>query len=748
MFKGCPELGSLFYICQKKNAMAHVKKRYIVLGTIIFAIFFVLFFLSEITKNYLVKNSEKLIGRKLTIGEMHFNYAKVAVQVKDLVLFETNKTDSFASFKEFYINLNPWTLPFSEYSVSEIRLVNPTIQVIQDGGTFNFSSMMPKKDSLAVKDTTTQKKILKFTIRNIQLIDGKVKYNDLKKKNMVEMKNLNLNLPLISWNNDKSNLGLNFVMGKNGKVNIQATVDNINKKYEIDLTTQDIQIQPITGYMTDYFDVKSMNGLLTSNLKIRGDMNEVINISLTGKGSVSGFSVLDGRSEEILSSSKVTATLKDINLKTFHFGFGTIEANAPHLLVVREKKMTNLERLLLPYFRGDSISKVSGTTTEGTPVTYKIDTIKVNNGLVAITDKTLNRPFKYELNDLNMTMTGLSESADHIPVIFSTKLNNKGELSGKTTWSMVDFMNLEMEAKVKRMDLVSFSPYSEYYVAFPITQGWINYDLGLKMTSKTLDNQNKIKVDELEFGKKRTKDTTAMKVPVRLALYLMKDVNDEIKFELPVTGNPSEPKFKLGKLIWKTFTNLMVKTALSPFKALGGLAGTNPESLDKMSFAFAQDSLNQTQRDELTKLANILKKKKELVLTLSQSTDQEKEKSEIAVQLTKSDYLADQASNPNVPKIKASDLKNEDANLLAFIRKTVPSVDSLRIEKACEKRMDAGRIESRFQALLTLRNKLVNDFITVNQGIPAESVSVSTADLKNLPQELKVPQFKIEVSIK
>ena len=77
-------------------------------------------------------------------------------------------------------------------------------------------------------------------------------------------------------------------------------------------------------------------------------------------------------------------------------------------------------------------------------------------------------------------MTGLSENADRIPVVFSTKLNNKGVLSGETVWSMNDFMNLEMKAKIKRMDLVSFSPYSEYYIASPITQGWFNYDFGLK----------------------------------------------------------------------------------------------------------------------------------------------------------------------------------------------------------------------------------------------------------------------------
>lgn len=727
--------------------MARIKKRYILLGVLSLLIFIILFFASDFTKNYLMKNSEKLIGRQLEIGELHFNYAKVAVQVKNLVLFEANKTDSFASFSEFYINLNPWTLPSSEYSVSEIRLVNPRIQVIQDGEKFNFDSLIPKEDSLAVIDTT-QNEALKFTIKDIQLVNGKVIFNDLQKKNRVEMKNLNLKLPLISWNNEKSDVGIDFSMGQKGHVNVQATVDNLNEKYQIDLKTRDIEILPITGYLTDYIDVKSVNGFLTSNLKIVGDMNDIINISITGNGMVSDLSILDGRSEKIISALKLTTSIKEINLKTFQFGFGKIEVDRPNLLMVLDKDMTNFERFLLPYFHSDSISMASTeTASDESPVTYRIDTIRVNNALISIADNTLNRPFSYELNDLNLTMTGLSDSASKIPVEFTTKLNNRGELSGKTVWSMVDFMNIELEAKLKRMDLMSFSPYSEYYIASPITQGWFNYDLNLKMSAASLKNTNKVKVEELEFGKK-TKDTTAMKVPVRLGLYLMKDAKDLIAFDIPVEGNPSEPKFKLGKIIWKTFANLMVKTALSPFNALAGLAGANPETMDKLPFSYAQDSLNQTQRNDLSKLTSILKKKPDLIITFIQTSDPEKEKAQIAIQLTKTEFAASQVIDPNSPKIRVSEIKDDDENLLTFIRKSIPALDSLGIESASLKLIDKDRVETHFNEILARRNQLISEFLIRDQGIPAESVQVSTADLKNLPQELKIPQFKIEVSIK
>jgi len=728
--------------------MLRVKKRYIALGFLTLFMFALLFFLSTIAKNYLVKNSEKLIGRQLKIGELHFNYAKVAVHVIDLVLFEANKTDSFASFSELYVDFNPWKLPSSEYSFSEIRLVQPRIQVIQDGEKFNFDSLIPKEDSLAIKDTTSQDKELKFTIRNIQLIDGKVIYQDLLKNNVVELKKLNLNLPLIAWNNEQSNMGVDFTMGDRGQVNVQATVDNLKKKYQIDLKTKDIDLKPITVYLQDYVDIQSINGWLTSNLKIIGDMKEIINISLSGNGSVTDFALIDGNSEKILTSPKLFTSISDINLKTFHFGFGKIELSEPQLLVVRDKDMTNLERLLLPYFRSDSINSlsdtISTTPTEDTSVTYQIDSLLIDKGFISIADNTLNRPFKYELNDLDMTMTGLSESADQIPAVFYTKLNNIGELSGKTTWSMIDMKKLELEAKVKRLDLVSFSPYCEYYIASPITQGWFNYDLILKMEPTRLINQNKLKVDELEFGK-RTKDTTAIKAPVRLALYIMKDAKDVIAIDLPVQGNPSEPKFKLGKIIWKTFANLMIKTAASPFNALAGLAGTNPESLEKLPFDFVQDSINQKQRDELSRLALIMKKKPDLVITLAQTTDPEEEKVRIAVRLAKEDYLS--SLSDTIP-ISALQLKDDDPQLLAFIRKIFPTVDSVGIHQACLKVVDPARVETRFQTIVSKRNQLITELLTISQGIPATSVNVLTADLQNLPKELRVPQFKVEVSVK
>ena len=137
-----------------------------------------------------------------------------------------------------------------------------------------------------------------------------------------------------------------------------------------------------------------------------------------------------------------------------------------------------------------------------------------------------------------------------------------------------------------------------------------------------------------------------------------------------------------------------------------------------------------------------------MVVSLTQTTDPEEEKKLIAVKLTKDEYLSLPPADSVSSKKTEGGLNNNDPALLAFIRKSVPNVDSIGIEQACLKRIDQSKIETRFQDIITERNRKAVEFLTVDQGIPTESVSVSTADLRTLPQELRIPQFKVDVTIK
>lgn len=245
-------------------------------------------------------------------------------------------------------------------------------------------------------------------------------------------------------------------------------------------------------------------------------------------------------------------------------------------------------------------------------------------------------------------------------------------------------------------------------------------------------------MEEFEFGR-RTQDKTAIKAPVKLGLYLMKDNKDRIKIDLPLSGNPSDPQFKLGKLLWQAFSNLMAKTVASPFIALANLTGTNPEKLERIPFAFLQDTLSSEQKEILNNLASLLTRKSDLMLLMIQHTHPETEKKQLGQQLFLDGFLKDLHMTDSTVILKTEE------ETLDRIRKMYPLVDSLGLENMAMQLISPDTLDSSFRRLLEQRNLKIRNYLIQETGFPEQSIQVSTADLRNLPEQLQIPHFKVEV---
>lgn len=734
--------------------MKTIKLRYKILGGIALFLFVLLFFLSNFVKKYTVKHSQELIGRKITLSELHFNYFRVSVRAKDFVMYETNQVDKFVSFGELYINFDPLALFSNEYSFSQITLVNPNVHVSQNLDSFNFDDLLKaSKDTVVgTENVDTSNAAFRFTVRNLQLTKGLIVYEDQQIKNHIELDDLNLDIPLISWDSRQSNMGINFRLGERGEVEISAEVDNQNKRYTILLNAKTLSISPMKDYLKDFLAVNSFDGLLTSKIKIMGEFEQAMNLSVSGNVIVDSLLINDNQNDLLLAIDRVETNISSVEFNASRFNISSISVTNPKINATLNRDMTNFERVLQPYFKSDSLAALVDTvkvdSTAQTPLTYRIDTIKVIGGDILFTDNTLNRPFNYDLSKINLSLVGLTESAIKVPLTFSLSTNKVGSLSGKMILNMLnpDFVNFNM--KVNRLGLISFSPYSEYFIASPITQGWFNYDLSLEMTPTKLLNKNSVRFEELEFGKK-TKDSTAVKVPIKLALYILKDANDIISFDLPVEGNPSEPKFSYSKIVWKTLGNFLIKTAAAPFNALSGLTGSNPEDLEKLPFEFAQSEFDEKQHKTLSNIALIMQKKPNLIFRFVQFTDFVKERDYIATIRAKREYVS--SANPNTDSTKldrlVTTLSSTDKNFLAYLRIREPLVDSLGVEAVCGRLYNSSEIITELNSIIAKRNSMVRNFLMNSQNIKPEMIEVSTADLNNIPDELKFPHFKIEVTI-
>jgi hypothetical protein len=118
---------------------------------------------------------------------------------------------------------------------------------------------------------------------------------------------------------------------------------------------------------------------------------------------------------------------------------------------------------------------------------------------------------------------------------------------------------------------------------YGIEKGKLTLNLAYHIENKKLDAQNKVFIDQFTFGE-RVDSPDATKLPVKLAVSLLKDRKGEIRLDLPVSGRIDDPKFSVWKIIWKIVGNLLVKAATAPFALIGAMFGGGGEELAYLEF--------------------------------------------------------------------------------------------------------------------------------------------------------------------
>lgn len=724
-----------------------LKKRYIVLFSLFLLIFLLLFFLSSIVRWYVVRNSESLIGRKIDLAELHINYFRCSVEANKFIMYEQNKKDTFVSFDRLYINFDPWQMFSSTYAFSEISLENPAVNIVYNDSTFNFDDLLTSTDSVetdTIEETSTD--TTKYLVKNISISGGYIRYVDNTTDNITELKELGIKVPEISWNSSRADMGIDFILGKDGKVALGGFVNQTEGIYAITLKTENIDIAPYMAYAKPYMAISDMQGRLNTNLELRGNINDPMQLSITGNAGLKKLILKDINNTPFCMISGIQVALDTLDIGKSVYNIRSISLDSPELVAVLEKNGTNFDRILAPYFADTLDTDTAPGDT--TVIHYAIDSLIISNGTLAFSDQTLNRLFRLDISRLNYTLTAFSDSAAQIPMTFSMDINKTGKFNGKALIDIVNTDNIIFEGALTNLELLNFSPYSEYFIARPITKGRFSYDCKLRMTAKSLDNKNNIKISNLTLGKK-TKDTTAYKVPVGLALYVLKDRQGNIIIDLPVSGDPSNPSFKLRKIIWNTLEEFLIKAATEPFNAIGKLFGTSPETIKQLKFDLLQDSLLSEQTTKLDKISEIISKKEELTFTFIQTTHPEKEKQLLAIQEAKRLFAAKTlpAGTAEADIISYSkQLKDNEVPFLNFLGISESGIkDSLDI--VCFSKTGTEKTEKLFDELLVRREKQIRNYLA-SKNLPQGSVAFKTVDFRNIPEEMKEPKFVIEVGLK
>ena len=261
--------------------------------------------------------------------------------------------------------------------------------------------------------------------------------------------------------------------------------------------------------------------------------------------------------------------------------------------------------------------------------------ISLVNGRVFFSDRFIQPNYSANLSELSGGLSAFSNASapgGGTPPLADLALRGRAE--GTAALEIVGKLNplaqplaLDIQGKVRDLELPPLSPYSAKYAGYGIDRGKLSVDVRYSIAPDgQLKASNQIVLNQLAFGS-RIEGSDAPNLPVKLAVALLADRNGVIDINLPVSGSLNDPQFRLAPIIFKLIFNLIGKAITAPFSLLAGALGGGGDELSQVAFAPGSAVLNDEGRQRLDKIAKALADRPALQLTVIGHSDLEAERS-------------------------------------------------------------------------------------------------------------------------
>lgn len=252
-----------------------------------------------------------------------------------------------------------------------------------------------------------------------------------------------------------------------------------------------------------------------------------------------------------------------------------------------------------------------------------IGRVVCQNGRFIFRDRSVVPHYTTAITGITGSIAGLSsDEFKKADVRLKAKLDNQSPIS--VTGAINPFKKdlfVDLIARLTNIELSSATPYSGKYLGYAIDKGKLSLGLTYAINHKQLNAQNDVLIDQLTFGDSvESKDAT--KLPVKLAVVLLRDNNGRIDLHLPVTGRTDDPNFHVGRIIIHLLVNILKKAATAPFALLEALY-PGAEQLSTLTCEPGRAALSTNDRPKLDQLARILADRPALNLEISGVSDRQ-----------------------------------------------------------------------------------------------------------------------------
>jgi uncharacterized protein involved in outer membrane biogenesis len=514
---------------------------------------------------------------------------------------------------------------------------NGYIQREKDG-TLNYARIVKAQTSAPpvkepVKKDETEWKV---EAKQIALDSFKIDIDDRGAATPAKFTLSDLFVRIDNFSNQKNQPGkarLRARINKSGSLRLNGTAGSNPVAAKFAVEAHDIDVLSLQPYLGD-----QVNFLLTGGrVSTKGSFTLATGGTGPAKANYQGgielydfASIEKGNKQDLVKWKNLGLHQFEFNSEPLQVRIGEIDIGDFYSrLIIGPDGKINLQNLTTPKEEKEDAgapqtATAPATDTAATEKRVTIGKINLHGGNINFSDFLVKPNYSANLTDVQGTISELKPEAPG-DIDIQAKLDGAApvDIDGKIN-PLGKELFLDIVADAREIEMNPFSPYSGKYVGYGIEKGKLSFNVKYKVENRQLTAQNKIILNQLTFGE-RIESPQATKLPVLLAVSLLKDRNGVIDIDLPISGSLDDPQFSVGGIVLRLVTNIITRAVTAPFALLGsvfgGGGGSSGEELSYIEFDNGRASLSQTAQSKIETLAKAMNNRPALRLELSGRAD-------------------------------------------------------------------------------------------------------------------------------
>ncbi|QCK15609.1 DUF748 domain-containing protein [Mangrovivirga cuniculi] len=372
---------------------------------------------------------------------------------------------------------------------------------------------------------------------------------------------------------------------------------------------------------------------------------------------------------------------------------------------------------------------ISNDTTQQFYVS--INTFLLEKGKIDVVDRTHEKLFEYDISDILVSADSVSNDDPTLDVDISMNLSDRGKMVSDILVDLVNPGEMSMNFTISSLMLEDFDVFSREATGYPLLYGDMYLKSETVVHNDSIKSQNEIVINNIKFGRRQQ----MIGPPVKFAMFLLKDKDKVVNIEMPIEGPVGESGSEIGKMIWDTFSGLLVKVASTPFKFIGAVLNVFDTDIKRIKYDYMDTTLTAHRQKQLDVLLKLEDHEEELKIDLIYYKDSLLERQEIAKYL-----VAEQ--------LGVKEKKNYDKyekRLRKRVERQLKS-DTLSLEEACLRLADRESVDEMSAMLDSARFQSLRNYLVSQRDTTEIHLYMSKISAPN--NEERKPRFEVKLGMK